>query len=319
MNPARGGKWLTGVQPDDPVSAAARLALEDRLLYLWATLKRAGRKGQPAVEDVHQSRVSARRAMAALETFESLAPRGRCAWMKRQVKRIRRRAGAARDDDVLLERWKQEADGAESTLPPSSQRQAAPEWWHRLLQAERAAHQAPIRLFYRKLKEARFRQRAEELVGKIRWREKTPEPTYRSAAREATAELLASLQPVLSGDMPEAEALHPLRIAGKRLRYALELFATAFPDARVEEEIYPRAEMMQNLLGEVNDRVSALERIEAWRDEHTSAAAQAGLAELLERESLAWETTHAALEHWWRSGEPRRLGEQMRRLVEEAG
>ena len=40
--------------------------------------------------------------------------------------------------------------------------------------------------------------------------------------------------------MPAAEELHTLRIAGKRLRYALELFKEALLTSLLSEEIYPQ-------------------------------------------------------------------------------
>ena len=46
--------------------------------------------------------------------------------------------------------------------------------------------------------------------------------------------------------------LHQVRIAGKRLRYAMEVFADCF-SLSFRESLYPRVEDMQEMLGRAND------------------------------------------------------------------
>src|SRR5207244_1516195 len=58
----------------------------------------------------------------------------------------------------------------------------------------------------------------------------------------------------------EPAALHALRIAGKRLRYALEIFADCFPPA-MKETVYPAVEHVQEMLGDVQDAIVGLERL----------------------------------------------------------
>jgi CHAD domain-containing protein len=59
------------------------------------------------------------------------------------------------------------------------------------------------------------------------------------------------------------EELHRFRIEGKRLRYALELFAGPLGDA-VRDDLYPAVEELQEQLGAVNDHANAARRFEAW-------------------------------------------------------
>lgn len=311
MNAARSDKWLSGVEPNDSITRAAQCAIENRLQYLWQCLRKAGRSATPVVEDIHQVRVAARRATAAMDSFAALMPRRRGKWMRTQVKRIRQAAGNARDDDVLLLRLQQYAEAsavdAESTI-------ALPEWQVRL-EAERAKHQKPIKQLYRELRRKQFGRRIKRLVKRVHWRGELPEPTYRDAAIVTMREMLANLEGPLCASQTKTELQHPLRIAGKRLRYALELFKGAFTETIIEEECYPLVEALQNLLGDVNDHVSAMERIEQWIDElHEEATDEASLASLLEllhQESHALETAQAAFDQWWQAGNAARLCYQL--------
>ena len=69
---------------------------------------------------------------------------------------------------------------------------------------------------------------------------------------ELAAPLLTQLQHALetkaNGDLTNYEHLHQVRIAGKRLRYAMELFAECF-DATFKDTLYPQIEEMQEILG----------------------------------------------------------------------
>ena len=56
----------------------------------------------------------------------------------------------------------------------------------------------------------------------------------------------------MNSDLDDYENLHQVRIVGKRLRYAMELFATCFT-APFKDDIYPRIEAMQEILGLAND------------------------------------------------------------------
>jgi CHAD domain-containing protein len=61
------------------------------------------------------------------------------------------------------------------------------------------------------------------------------------------------------------EALHALRIHGKRLRYAIEIFAGCFPPV-LRENVYPLIERVQDTLGEVQDATVGAERLVGIRD-----------------------------------------------------
>ena len=65
----------------------------------------------------------------------------------------------------------------------------------------------------------------------------------------------------LRGDLQNLEHLHAVRVIGKRLRYAMEVFADCFAPA-FRDRFYPQIEEMQEVLGNVNDAHVACHRLE---------------------------------------------------------
>ena len=59
--------------------------------------------------------------------------------------------------------------------------------------------------------------------------------------------------------------LHRVRILGKQLRYAMEIFADCFGPA-FRDELYPAVEQMQEILGRANDSHVAVGRLDALRN-----------------------------------------------------
>ena len=67
-------------------------------------------------------------------------------------------------------------------------------------------------------------------------------------ARPLLTARLHELDWTAAGDLQDYAHLHQVRIAGKRLRYAMEVFADCF-SLSFREELYPRIEEMQEILG----------------------------------------------------------------------
>jgi CHAD domain-containing protein len=78
---------------------------------------------------------------------------------------------------------------------------------------------------------------------------------------ELTWELADAADPVPT----DYEELHQVRILGKKLRYAMELFAECFA-APFRERLYPSIEELQAILGTANDSHVAGEHLAAARD-----------------------------------------------------
>jgi CHAD domain-containing protein len=84
-------------------------------------------------------------------------------------------------------------------------------------------------------------------------------------ARPLLSRLLGELDAAASADLNDYGHLHQVRIIGKRLRYAMEVFADCFsPPFR--EELYPAVEQMQEILGRANDSHVAIQRLEGLRE-----------------------------------------------------
>ena len=87
-------KWLPDVSPDDRAVAVAARALAGRLDAVRRHLKRAA--AGAGTEDIHQLRVWARRADAALRLYADLLPPKRLKWFRKWLRRSAGRpAGSA--------------------------------------------------------------------------------------------------------------------------------------------------------------------------------------------------------------------------------
>jgi hypothetical protein len=77
--------------------------------------------------------------------------------------------------------------------------------------------------------------------------------------------LLAAFNRATEANPADPSALHRLRIQGKRLRYALEIFAGCFPVA-FRNVLYPSIEQLQEILGTIQDSAVGAENLATLRD-----------------------------------------------------
>src|SRR5205823_5647049 len=96
-------KWIDGLDADLPTSEAARLTLTVRLGAVRDRLPGAVFRADDDSENVHQLRVSSRRAAAALRLFANCLPDRLYKKTRKTLRALRRSAGEARDWDVFLE------------------------------------------------------------------------------------------------------------------------------------------------------------------------------------------------------------------------
>ena len=156
----RSTKWIDS-QPDDSVEVVARRALEARLERLWHFLELSVSQPASETENVHQLRVSARRTAAAMEIFADWLPPRRGRWVRKQMKRVRKAAGEARDLDVLRMRWTDrvhEMPAGEGSLLLEQ------------VKRRRRKAQRPIEEAYRRFVRKKFEQRATTFVERVRLR-----------------------------------------------------------------------------------------------------------------------------------------------------
>jgi CHAD domain-containing protein len=285
----RKSKWIPGTHGEQPVGAAARSALRLRLDSVWHYLPLAALAPHEDVEHVHQLRVATRRAAAALRTFRRLLPEGRRCWIKRRLRQVRQGAGPARDLDVLEQRLvatcgDNGASGLRSLLD--------------LVRRERAATQPALVEAYDLLRRKRFSRKSRKLARKARWRDRAqPEPSLAAFAKASLREAVAAaFSPVRQGFV-DYDALHRFRIAIKRLRYAMELFAGAFPQD-FRRDVYRQVAELQQMLGEVNDHHTTAAAYGRWRHQAEEPLA-AALDREIEREQQALVAARNKFDAWW--------------------
>jgi len=282
-------KWIVAERPDQPVSEIARAAVSARLETVAHYLPLAAESPQEDIEYVHQLRVATRRAMATLSIFRELMPDRRRLKMAKWLKRIRRAAGPARDDDVLSLRLARTAeanpDGGAARLLED-------------VQLHRQKSQAAIEEVWKRARKKSFQGKIERIVRRIRWRGEGAEPSFHDAARACLADEWECFETAARADLSSAESMHELRIEGKRVRYAMEVFAAAFPKS-FRDELYAEVKRLQELLGEVNDHATAIPRLQEWRRQTEDVSALAALDNLLEEENAALTKSKDAFFGWW--------------------
>ena len=274
-------------------------------MTVWDWLPQAAEGAADDKENIHQMRVATRRAMAALHLFETFLPRKRSRWFRKQLKQLRETAGEARDLDVLAQHVREvcQAD-------PSSGCASLSE---RISQARQAAQPAVTEI-YEKLQRRDYRRRIKKLVNKTRHRSMESEsPTYLDLARTGLRPLAVNFFNAAQADFASILAMHEFRIAGKHLRYAMEVFAAAFSPA-FRKELYPMVEELQLKLGAVNDHANNRDRCLAWLDETTDESQRLVLSKIIALETATLQASMREFRDWWT---PERAGDLKTRFWQE--
>lgn len=226
-------------------------------------------------EAVHQTRVGIRRLRAAFSLFGDRVADARSPVYRAEWKAVASALGPARDLHVLIERVETAAresgvDAAELLRHLHGKRAAATR------EAQATLAGAPFQHL---------------LIGFAEWLERglprDPEPIAQFAVKVLSRRRrkIARARPI--GRLAD-EALHDLRIKGKKLRYAAEFFAALYPGdhAREDRRAFARAiGKLQDHLGSVHDLAVAHGQHEALfadLEPISAAGLSAQLAELLE-------------------------------------
>ncbi|MFN4258627.1 MAG: CHAD domain-containing protein [Gemmataceae bacterium] len=253
------GKWISNLEPTTAITDAARRVLALRLEVVRDYLPHAIREADKDIEYVHQLRVGTRRAGAALRIFAECLPPKVHKKARKKLRGIRRAAGAARDWDVfLLSLGKFEEMKGPRNLP-------AFDFLYGFGLAQRMTAQTQLEAMNGN-EPFDFEKVMAETVAAVRLPDGNGKPrTLLDMARPLLAHLLHELEQTANGDLNDYAHLHEVRIIGKRLRYAMEVFACCFgPDFR--ETIYPAIVDMQEILGRANDSHVASSRLLALRE-----------------------------------------------------
>ena len=250
------------LDPDDPIAEAARQALAFH--YERMAANEAGTRAGEDIEALHDMRVATRRMRAALSIFERYLDEAALAPYIAGLRATGRALGPVRDLDVFWQKaqaYVEREDTASDLGPLATAREAA----RRQARAEMLAHLDSAAY-------AEFRDQFEALLtaplpGRDRLSHKgaarpyylrliIPVVLYRRLAR------VRAFDAWVTRPSPELTHCHRLRIAIKRLRYALEFFeAPLTPHSRV---IIEQLKAVQDHLGDLQDAVVARRRLRAF-------------------------------------------------------
>ena len=214
------------------------------------------RRGED-IEAIHRARVASRRLRAALGMFRACWKRKQVKAWKRQIRRLARSLGEARDLDVLIEFLTSSLAGvSDRILVPGiacllshvehRRQRIQPRVLKALDRAERGgaieAMQARVRSTLEGAGDAEF-VASEYVLGQ---------------AKKNVRKRLKKLFDESSGlaDAEQRERHHTMRIAAKRLRYTLELAGPVYSGDPADGDLASTADAvkrLQTLLGEIHD------------------------------------------------------------------
>ena len=301
---ARPGERKNRSKADEPVSVCAKRLIRKQLKAVCRYAPRAAKNWQDDTEYVHQFRVATRRARTALLLFPDLLPPDELRWVGRRLREFRRAAGRARDLDVLAERLKHAAlERKDCQLDDVVQQ----------ILARRRKAQKPLKATYRKAKRSGFEKRSRDLAREARWRSDESEPTFADAA-------CARLGPYVDAffaaavDLSTIPSLHQMRIAGKRVRYAMELLSGAF-SATVRRQLQADFTEVQDRLGAINDLANAIGTFMRLHQQTENKRHRAELIKLVHAEQARLIVMRDEFHAWWDAERSGRLAAQFAVLL----
>lgn len=250
----------TALSADDTMGEAANKILcfhFQHMLY-----HEPGTRHGEDIEELHDMRVATRRMQAAFRVFGQYVDRKRLKPMRKGAQRACSVLGSVRDLDVFWEKTERYLKG----LPPEKQNDLMPlrEVW----EAEREKAREAMLAYLDSDGYVRFKEQSVELLNEPeawelpaltdkgeavphRLRYVVPAVVYQRAAA------VLAYDEWVNGPDISLKRLHRLRIAGKRLRYALEFFEEVL--APQTGDLIKQMESLQDHLGDLQDAVVASE------------------------------------------------------------
>ncbi len=296
-------KWLTAATPDAPADSVARMALAERLVAVHHFLDNA-LGGSHEAEQIHQLRVWTRRASAALKLFDPALPRSQAKRMKKLLRKLRGAAGDIRDCDIHLERL-----GRDKTVVPKRV-------FRELMHERRKARRELKRLRRRLEDDSRMEKLIERLLEKIGWPKRHSSrdaPKFTTFCHQQIRPLADEFFHLAKADLSNTDTLHALRIAGKRLRYALELAPATMP-SRAHQQLCSRLSDVQDRLGEVCDQLTAIDHVQRYVGKSKRKKHRRQLEKLAKKEQHRLDALLNKLLRWWPS-QRRRLQRQWKKTI----
>jgi CHAD domain-containing protein len=322
-------KWIVGLDPEAPVAQEIPAVLQRRLDAVADMVREVIKTSGSDDEAVHQLRVSTRRAQSVMLSFKPWLRKARRGRIKKVLKRLRDAAGVVRMCDVhrgLLMADLADRAGAERMAGEFALVRLDGERDDALAALVRAAKAVPLKRLTgdaaRLVRNAATNDAAADATdnGAVDGGaadadvDAGGESTVRAAGHAALARLAEEFRSAGKADLSCRENLHQMRLSGKRLRYAVEIFGAAEEDSEPLIALAEHLATFQDRLGAVNDHHEVAERLQRYASETAAAvvapetgesALAAGLHALSERfESRCNALAGEGLE-WWNSDDAR--------------
>jgi CHAD domain-containing protein len=254
------------------------------------------------VHAVHQARVTTRRLKAALDLLRPLLPDGPSRDLSKALRKLRRTLGPLRDLDVMLHHL------AEMKVPPRGA--AAVEWFGRKLHDRRTELRRDAARKLTPRKATALLGAWEDLEQEVGAAESASGPLLARAAPQQLGDFAARADRLAAGraapestpSAPAPDDVHALRVAGKLLRYTLELAGPLGHD--VPKSVAKDFKALQDALGLWHDHVVLAEQALALALEAELAAHHPDLfGRVLEFARACWRRSYRHLEQFrtlWR-------------------
>jgi CHAD domain-containing protein len=301
----------------EPDNAYKRLAAESVLRWLNKLIDRIdGVASGEDPEDIHRMRVASRRLRTAMALFKDCLPKKKRKLWRKMIRRVTKDLGPARDLDVqiaFIENFRAEhADeelqsGLESLLDELRARRAE-------LQPSVLSSMNELRAHPALSEMARVVEDLQQQAG-----EPDGQACTEDTGRRAGAKIMRRLRELLEHEPwvlepHAAENHHDMRIAAKRLRYAMELLNAVWGD-RLDQPVRV-VKGFQRVLGTVHDCDVWLELgPEFLRDHPRADELRPGVQCLLDDRSTVRRKLFGEFVDTWRRCQAERFWEDLYRLI----
>jgi CHAD domain-containing protein len=285
--------------------------LRQLLKITHKSLHSAAVRSDESIEHVHQLRVNSRRSLAAMDVFCSDLSDASSRWIVKRLKEFLKSAGKARDLDILLTVQLPRLGTVADRLG---------EYW---TQQRQQCQQTLRKLDRRMRRDDRFSQEVKCLLKKLNRRASRSVGAEKDndSAQDWVWQKIAIVAAEFTEAIPQTstpDAMHQLRISGKRFRYTLELLAPLLPPNCLKSTLRQVKEL-QDRLGQVQDHVVAVEQLEELRFQQREVSDVAIVQTRVRHEYQQVLQSVSDFQEWLKSEELQRLRETVGRLIESAG
>ena len=272
-----------------PAADVAKTTLEVYLNGLWKICEEASTAADP--ELVRHLRVTARRSSVALSIFSPLLSKKLVISFKQSLRELRRTAGATRDYDVLCERL-------QLHLPPESSssgiQRSSIEQLLQLVAIKQIANRQSISAIRSQLMLWGWHSRVDDLINSTQRNKKNYDDFIQSRLKKSCEQF----QVTAKASPKKTKPLHKLRIAGKNLRYTLELIPKknlSKPLKRCQKTLHT----MQNELGDFTDHTAAAKILKQFSKEPMADDMLYVINKMQREENTLAKISQHRFSYWW--------------------